>query len=77
MLGVAYGALCGDDRVEASTDASARRDALANTGVGVFVGVEPSGLVAGIDQAMSELCHRSSQLKNKQNKSNVLLKNTI
>ena len=51
VLGVAYGALCGDDRFEASTDASARRDALANTGVGVFVGVEASGLVGGTDQA--------------------------
>ena len=51
VLGVAYGALRGDDRFEASTDASARRDALANTGVGVFVGVEASGLLGGTDQA--------------------------
>ena len=50
VLCVGYGALRGGDRFESSTDASARRDALANSSVGVFVGVEPSGLSGGAGQ---------------------------
>ena len=45
-----YDALRGGDGFESSTAATARRDALANSSVGVFVGVEPSGL-PGADQA--------------------------
>ena len=50
VLCVGYDALRGGDGFESSTAATARRDALANSSVGVFVGVEPSGL-SGADQA--------------------------
>ena len=50
VLCVGYGALR-DGIFESSTDSKVARDTLTNSGVGVFVGVEASGLVAGQAQA--------------------------
>ena len=50
VLCVGYGALRGGI-FELSTDSKVARDTLTNSNVGVFVGVEASGLVAGAGQA--------------------------
>ena len=50
VLCVGYGALR-DGIFESSTDSKVARDTLTNSGVGVFVGVEASGLVDGQAQA--------------------------
>ena len=50
VLCVGYGALR-DGMFELSRDSKVARDTLTNSGVGVFVGVEASGLVAGAGQA--------------------------
>ena len=50
VLCVGYAALR-DGIFDSSTDSKVARDTLTNSGVGVFVGVEASGLVAGAGQA--------------------------